>query len=108
MEGQWLYDGEGRVTQAKPPDGSQLDYGYDSMGRPKTLRKTAADLTVTDMVTGTTYGPAGELLTMTGTYYSETRTYKSRLQMTSLGWIYRYSYPYTTFSSAMTYPAAPG
>lgn len=84
VKGQWTYNTEGRVTEAKPPDGTQLDYGYGAMERPKTPRKTAANLTITDMVTGTTYGPAGELPTITGTYHSEMRTYNSRSQMTSL------------------------
>ena len=71
------------MLQATHPDGSVMDYGYDTMGRPKTLRRTAADQTITDVVTVTTYGVAGELLTIAGAY-AETRTYNTRLQMTSL------------------------
>src|SRR5207245_920762 len=59
------------------------------------LRRTAADQTITDVVTGTTYGVAGELRSITGAY-TETRDCNSRLQLTSFN------------GSTITYPAGTG
>lgn len=63
--------------------GPNLGNTYDSMGRLKQL----TDLTASsDIISGTTYGAAGQLLTATGANGapSETRTYNSIGQMTVL------------------------
>ncbi len=83
LEDARTYDDEGRVASVTYPGGSPYTYGYDSMGRPNRLSQGA-----TDLVTGVTYGPAGELTAMTwgplATPFSETRTYNPRLHLTRL------------------------
>jgi len=72
------YDDEGRVATA-----GGYTYSYDTMGRPNRLSQGT-----TDLVSGVTFGPAGELTAMTwgplATPFSETRTYNPRLQLTRL------------------------
>ena len=72
------YDDEGRVATA-----GGYTYRYDTMGRPNRLSQGTPDL-----VSGVTFGPAGELTAMTwgplATPFSETRTYNPRLQLTRL------------------------
>ena len=60
--------------------GPHLGIAYDTMGRPYTLTDLAANNT---LITGTTYGPSNELLSLAGVI-NETRTYNSMLQLTSL------------------------
>lgn len=53
---------------------------YDSMGRLSGLK----DFNNADMVNNVTYGPAGQLLTLSWMNYTETRQYNNLLQMTRL------------------------
>jgi RHS repeat-associated protein len=92
----WANDNEGRVTSAVYPaaglnqDGTNAraqaySYGYDVMGRLSTMQSTVSPNPPTNVVTGTTYGPAGELLTISFSGRpNETRTYNSLLQLTGL------------------------
>jgi RHS repeat-associated protein len=82
LDGVWTYDNEGRMTSVSYPlNGGTYNHYYDSLGRPNRLSQGGADL-----VSGVTYGPAGELTAMNwgnATYsFHETRTYNSRLQLT--------------------------
>jgi RHS repeat-associated protein len=99
----WTYDNEGRVTFVVYPaaglnqDGSNsraqsYSYGYDVMGRLSTMQSTLAPNWPTNVVRGTTFGPAGELLTISfAGRPSETSTYNSLLQLTSLNeWTFTY------------------
>jgi YD repeat-containing protein len=92
----WNYDNEGRVTMVRYPtaalnqDGSNgrdqwYSYGYDAMGRLASMQYSVWPNTPTNVVTGVTYGPADEPLTisMVGRA-AETRTYNSLLQLTGL------------------------
>jgi hypothetical protein len=68
------YDDEGRTTSVTYPlSGPTFGYGYGSMGGLNTLSQTAGTSGLNTfgtpslpicVVTGMTYGPAGELLTM--------------------------------------------
>jgi RHS repeat-associated protein len=101
----WTYDNEGRVTSMAYPsaglnqDGTNVrtqsySYGYDIMGRLSTMQSTVSPNPPTNVVTGTTYGPAGELLTIAfAGRPTETRTYNSLLQLIGLN------------ESTFTYPA---
>jgi RHS repeat-associated protein len=84
LEGRWEYNAEGKMTKVTYPaaaggGGQSYVYGYDSMGRLKTMGPQEAQ---TSVVSDVTYGPAGEMLTMTG-MVNESRGYNSRLQLTS-------------------------
>ncbi len=84
------------------PSGSQtsgpdLGYAMDTMGRLNTMTDLAANASI---LSGTTYGPSNELLTISGAYntFSESRTYNSMLQLTQLannGVNITYGYPST-------------
>ena len=52
-------------------------YGYDSMGRLQYMSGNS-------IVSGATYGPAGELLSATYPFGTETRQYNARLQLTRI------------------------
>lgn len=81
------YDSEGKMTLATYPavggvTGASYSFGYDSMGRPTTM--TDQNNPYAPVVTAVNYGPAGELLSIAGQAFSESRSYNSRLQLTSL------------------------
>ena len=88
------YDNEGRMTgETYPTDNSgttaNLSYTFDSMGRLNTMTDNIASKT---LITGASYGPANELLSVTGGSYGgawaygvgETRTYNSLKQLTEI------------------------
>jgi RHS repeat-associated protein len=91
----FTYDTEGRMTgETYPTDANNatanLGYTFDSMGRLNTMTDNIANQTV---ITGATYGPANELLTITGGSSpgswgyggnGETRTYNSLKQLTGI------------------------
>ena len=77
----FTYDNEGRMlTEQYPLGGPNLARAYDAMGRLNTLTEQTAQQTI---ISGATYGPAGQLLSISG-LYGEGRGYNSLLQMTSL------------------------
>ena len=90
LEAGYAYDNEGRMTSLTYPlFGQTFGYGYDSMGRPNTLSQTAGTTGLNralpiSLVASVSYGPAGELLSMSGVIGEETRTYNSLLQLTSV------------------------
>ena len=76
-------------TESGGNSGGTYTVGYNTLGQPTTLSDGTTDpLTgLPVLINNATYGPAGELLTITGSTsggYNETRTYNSRLQLTSL------------------------
>jgi RHS repeat-associated protein len=109
----YTYDNEGRMltiqypnsgTTSSPVTGPNLGWAYDTMGRLNTMTDLAAGASI---ITGTTYGPSNQMLTMTGAGgaggpSSETRTYNSMVQLTQLtvtnsaGYVVNMTY---TFSS---------
>jgi RHS repeat-associated protein len=85
LDGSYTYDNEGRMTAEQYPSwdgvaGPNLGYAFDTMGRLNTLTDLTAESAI---ISGTTYGPSNELLTIGGVV-SETRTYNSMLQLLSL------------------------
>ena len=103
LDGTWTYDNEGKMTGITYPtdsggvSGGTYTIGYNTLGQPTSLSDGTIDLVTgrPALVGNATYGPAGELLTITGstsTGYNETRTYNSRLQLTSLNGV-TFSYP---------------
>ena len=85
----YVYDTEGRMTTVQypgsgptsaPVTGPNLGWAFDSMGRVNTMTDLAANSTI---ISGATYGPSNELLTMSG-QLNESRSYNSMLQLTSL------------------------
>ena len=116
LDASWTYDIEGRVTSYSLPSisngrgfftssgstwfwgvtpsvpiaGAVYNQGYDTMGRPTTLAAQGGSTVISNV----TYGPAGEMLTMSGVV-NETRSYNNRLQLTGLNngasnWTYTY------------------
>ena len=81
LEAVYSYNQEGMLISQSYPLGTTYQYTYDAMGRPTKMTDTGAGQ---DLVSTVTYGPAGELLTMTGTSVGETRTYNSMGQLTQL------------------------
>jgi YD repeat-containing protein len=87
------YDNEGRLTgESYPTDSSSttanVSYTFDSMGRLNTMTDNVASVS---MISGATYGPANELLSLSSSipYYcggfgGETRTYNSLKQVTNI------------------------
>jgi YD repeat-containing protein len=87
------YDNEGRLTgESYPTDSSgttaNVSYTFDSMGRLDTMTDKVASVS---MISGATYGPANELLSLSSSipyYYGgfggETRTYNSLKQLTGI------------------------
>jgi len=75
----WTYDNEGRVLRATYPSSSAYDHTYNTMGRLNTMTRVSGS----NIVTGVTYGTAGEMLSMTG-MLNETRTYNSMFQLTRI------------------------
>ncbi|MGD1098721.1 MAG: hypothetical protein ABSB35_42955 [Bryobacteraceae bacterium] len=85
LDGSYTYDNEGRMTAEQYPSwdgvaGPNLGYAFDTMGRLNTMTDLTAQSAI---ISGTTYGPSNELLTMGGAV-NETRTYNSMLQLLSL------------------------
>jgi YD repeat-containing protein len=62
------------------PNGQAYSYGYDTMGRPSAMTDQGTQQPV---ISNVSYGPAGELLSLTGVV-NETRSYNTRLQLTAL------------------------
>ena len=84
----YTYDTEGRITnETYPTDSSgntaNLSYTFDSMGRLNTMTDNIAGQQI---IQGATYGPANELLSLTGGdgRTSESRTYNSLKQLTQI------------------------
>ena len=63
-----------------PVTGPNLGWAFDNMGRLNTMTDLAASSTI---ISGATYGPSNELLTMSG-LLNESRSYNSMLQLTGL------------------------
>jgi len=94
MEAVYTYDNEGKMTSVKYPGdnngsgpGRKYTYTFDTMGRANKLTDDQA--TPVDWAKNGLYGPAGEMTSLdyfkaTGQYYTEARTYNSRLQLTQL------------------------
>ena len=93
LDSGYTYDTEGRMTAIQYPSswngsswvaGANLGNTYDSMGRLQKLTDLTAQ---SDIISNATYGPAGQLLTMTAGTSSginETRTYNSLGQLTQM------------------------
>ncbi len=84
LDGSWTYT-EDKLTGVTHPSGSggpaapSYTFGYHSMARLNTM----TDSSQSKLVTGVTYGPAGEI-TGIGGLYTESRSYNSRLQLTGM------------------------
>jgi RHS repeat-associated protein len=83
------YDNVGRPLAVTYPDGKTYTTAYDGMGRPVSLVDNQP--TPVTWVNNVRYGISGELLQISYAGYTESRTYNSRLQLTSVGTI-QYSY----------------
>ena len=86
----YTFDNEGRITAMQYPTygpsgsttaGPDLGYAMDSMGRLNTMTDLGSSTT---LISGATYGSSNELLSISGSSYSETRTYNSMRQLTSI------------------------
>ena len=84
-------DAIGNLAQVLEPDLN------DTLGRPVGMQDTG---TGSNLVSSVTYGPAGELLSMTGTAVGETRTYNALGQLKSLVGLSGVSLEYTYSTSA--------
>jgi|AGTN01.3.fsa_nt_gi RHS Repeat. len=60
----WNYDNEGRITSIKYPSGKVYLYGYDAMGRPRTLSRENQEGDPTVIVKETQYNAGGQLTRM--------------------------------------------
>ena len=103
LNASWSHDYEGRVTSVTYPlvmaglgqtygtaGGQTYNYGYDANGRLNTMQDPN-DPYHGWIIGGAAYGPAGELLTMSGVV-NEGRSYNSRLQLTGMnGVAYTYA-----------------
>ena len=83
------FDNEGRIIATQYPSygssgttaGPNLGWAFDTMGRYNTM----TDLTASSaIISGATYGPSSELLSISGSLIGESRSYNSMLQLTSL------------------------
>ncbi len=93
MIANYTYDNEGRITSTQYPSswngsswvaGPNIGNTFDTMGRLLKVTDVGAS---SDIISNATYSPAGQLLTMTGTYYTginETRSYNSIGQLTNI------------------------
>ena len=77
----YTYDQEGKSASMQYPLGTTYQSNYDNLGRPTMMTDTG---TSSNLVSSVTYGPAGELLSMSGTSVGETRTYNALGQLKSL------------------------
>ncbi len=99
LQGQYVWDNQGRMTSMTYPSGPVMTTQFDAMGRPSTMTETACippggGPCANDSWTAgvATYGSASQLLTVgsggiTGANsasVSETRTYNNMLQLTHL------------------------
>jgi hypothetical protein len=84
MEVAYEWDTEGRMTSLTNPvllewngtgSGTKLKYGYDAIGRLETMKEVAG--AAESIVATATYGMAGEMLGLSYSGMSETRTYNS-------------------------------
>ena len=88
VESSYGYDNEGRMSGITYPESTSYGYGFDGMRRPVSM--TQGGQTTVELVKDVAYGPAGEMTQLkqwTGqytNYYTETRTYNARLQMTRM------------------------
>jgi hypothetical protein len=89
LESTYTFDTEGRITAVQYPSsgppgsqtaGPDLGYAMDTMGRLNTVTDLAAQASI---ISGATYGPANQLLTISGNV-NETRTYNAMLQLTNV------------------------
>jgi YD repeat-containing protein len=81
LDGVYTYDNEGRITGIQYPlSGPNLTWTFDSMGR---LNGMSDGGGAGDLISGSTYGPSSEMLSLTGKV-NESRTYNSMLQLTQL------------------------
>ena len=80
LNGAWTYNNEGKMTSVTYPSVSNhsgtYTTSYDSMARPSTLVDNSSNTWASNV----SYGPSNELLTLN----SESRTYNSLLQLTSI------------------------
>ena len=88
LEATYTYNNEGALTGMTYPSsagsgfaGDNYTYSFDSMNRPVGLTDQT---TLQTAVSGVTYGPAGEMLTVNYGPINESRTYNSMLQLTAL------------------------
>ena len=99
----YTYDTEGRTTAETYPTDvngttASLSYTFDSMGRLSTMTDNIANQQI---VSGTTYGPGNELLSITGGSAGragESRSYNSLKQLTAISaasMSVSYAYPTT-------------
>ena len=84
LEATWTYDDEGKMTSIKYPNslsltGTTYTYTFDSMGRPLSL----SDGT-TNIASGATYGPAGEMTALSYSGIAESRSYNDQKQLTGI------------------------
>lgn len=81
LDGVFTYDNEGKITGIQYPlSGPNVTWAFDSMGR---LNGMSDGGGAGDLISGATYGPSSEMLSLTGKV-SESRTYNSMLQLTQL------------------------
>ena len=81
LEAVYTYDSEGKMMSQSYPLGTTYQYTYDNLGRPTKMTDTQLSQ---DLVSAVSYGPAGELLGMSGTSVGETRTYNINGQLTQI------------------------
>jgi RHS repeat-associated protein len=96
----YLYDGEGHVSSVAYPvantttwgaPAATYNYGLDSMGRLNTL----TDQNNNTLVSGVTYSPANQILSLATSTFTETSTYNANLQLATLvsgSYSYQYNY----------------
>ena len=89
----YTYDNEGRITATQYPSswngyswvtGANIGNTFDGMGRLQKVTDLGAS---SDIISNATYGPAGQLLTMTAGFtqgINETRSYNSIGQLTNI------------------------
>ncbi len=96
----YLYDGEGHLTSVAYPVANTTtwgapaaiyNYGLDSMGRLNTM----TDQNNNTLVSGVTYSPANQILSLATSTFTETSTYNANLQLQTLvsgSYSYQYNY----------------
>ena len=96
----YSYDGEGHLTSVAYPVANTTtwgapaaiyNYGLDSMGRLNTM----TDQNNNTLVSGVTYSPANQILSLATSTFTETSTYNANLQLATLvsgSYSYQYNY----------------
>jgi RHS repeat-associated protein len=96
----YLYDGEGHLTSVAYPvantttwgaPAATYSYGLDAMGRLNTM----TDQNNNTLVSGVTYSPANQILSLATSSFTETSTYNANLQLATLvsgSYSYQYNY----------------